>query len=382
MVCETFKQSRLVCLDCLILFDVFRLGIIHLIEKKMNAAVHWIICLLHMNELPLRALIELIDGKTSGPHAYKGEIGKKLNDCSKLPVCNFQKIFSDDLPVLPKDIHNDLSTDQKYLYDICHAIQSGKCSSSLSKKLPGKIVHSRFVTTANAILRYYMSQENPSENLKILAKYIVTIYAPVWFRIKWKSSVVHGPKHFFMLLKLIQENMPMNLHTRLISVLSRNAYFAHTENILLSMLVDENQSVRERAVNLIIEVRRHTKQTEPEQIRKFKKPNLVLNAQVYYEIVNLNDIQHVFEPPLLTGVPNEKLFECVEVEKNFVFIMIDGIPCHSQSVERIIRSVSIASKTVFGEENRQGKICTTIASREVLPRTETKKDYINFMKNK
>lgn len=154
------------------------IGIIRHLEVMTQTPVHWIICLLHMNELPFRALFIHLDGVTLGPHLFKGPIGKMLPDSSKQPICGFERFFSDDLPVLPDEVLKDLSTDQKYLYEICHAIQIGSCSSSLAMKNPGTLVHSRFLTTANAILRCYMSQEKPTMSHKLMVKFIITVYAP------------------------------------------------------------------------------------------------------------------------------------------------------------------------------------------------------------
>ena len=53
-------------------------GCIPYLEKFLGHPVHWEICLLHINELPFRALFQHYDGKTSGPTAFKGPIGKSL----------------------------------------------------------------------------------------------------------------------------------------------------------------------------------------------------------------------------------------------------------------------------------------------------------------
>lgn len=59
-------------------------GIITQMEKKIQKPVHWIICQLHTNELPLRKLITTLNGKTSGPNVFAGPICSQLNDCEKL----------------------------------------------------------------------------------------------------------------------------------------------------------------------------------------------------------------------------------------------------------------------------------------------------------
>ena len=52
-------------------------GIIKRIEMFLERPVQWIICLLHLNELPLRHLFDDINGKSSGPSTSTGEIGSQ-----------------------------------------------------------------------------------------------------------------------------------------------------------------------------------------------------------------------------------------------------------------------------------------------------------------
>ena len=45
------------------------------------------------------------------------------------------------IPVLDESVRTDLSTDQKYLFDICDAISKGTVDENLCKRSPGKVVH-------------------------------------------------------------------------------------------------------------------------------------------------------------------------------------------------------------------------------------------------
>lgn len=74
-----------------------------------------------------------------------------------------------------KSIANDLSSDQKYLFEISQAISKGSCSIQLAKKKPGTINHARWLTLANNILREYMATEKPSENLNLLVEFIIKV---------------------------------------------------------------------------------------------------------------------------------------------------------------------------------------------------------------
>ncbi|GBP95516.1 hypothetical protein EVAR_70524_1 [Eumeta japonica] len=49
-------------------------GVIRLFERRLQRPLQWIICMLHLNELPLRHLFDYLDGKTSGPSTYNGPI--------------------------------------------------------------------------------------------------------------------------------------------------------------------------------------------------------------------------------------------------------------------------------------------------------------------
>ena len=59
-------------------------GVISRMENYLERPLQYIICLLHLNELPLRHLFYAVDGRTAGPNEFCGDIGKSLVDCHKL----------------------------------------------------------------------------------------------------------------------------------------------------------------------------------------------------------------------------------------------------------------------------------------------------------
>lgn len=135
--------------------------VIRKLEVKWNRPLQWNICSLHFNELPLRALIKEIDGPTSRPKAFAGPVGNCLSSCGTKPIAkldpiefllNMEDIFS---------VTNTFSTDQQYLFDICFAILNGSVSKSLADRAPGAMSHARWLTTANRILRLYVTWSNP-----------------------------------------------------------------------------------------------------------------------------------------------------------------------------------------------------------------------------
>ena len=90
---------------------------------------------------------------------------------------------------------DDLSTDQKYLLKICKATSQDRVDDPVFERDPGALNHSRWLSTANQILRFYVSQANPFTSLILVVEFIMKVYAPMWFRIKCNSSVVNGAKH-------------------------------------------------------------------------------------------------------------------------------------------------------------------------------------------
>lgn len=67
-------------------------GAIGLLETHLNRPLQWSICLLHFNELPLRHLLQSLDGETKGPSSYSGSIGLLLKNCETLPLVSFKSI--------------------------------------------------------------------------------------------------------------------------------------------------------------------------------------------------------------------------------------------------------------------------------------------------
>ena len=160
-------------------------GAIRCMEEIIYRPLQWAICLLHLNELPLRHVFITLDGTTKSPDAFSGPIGSNLGDTvSNWEVVNFKKIPNPNFPILPNDVIDDLSTDQFNAYRICSAVMLGTLDPDLSLLEIGPMCHSRWLTLACRILRYYVSRKNPDKNLITLAEFCILVYFPSWFTIK------------------------------------------------------------------------------------------------------------------------------------------------------------------------------------------------------
>lgn len=127
------------------------------------------------------------------------------------------------LPQMDEKVLDDLSWEQKYLYDICNAVSLGKCSEDLAQRQPGKIAHSRWLITTNRILRLYISSDHPSENLINLVTFLMRVYAPVWFTIKAKPVFTEGPHHLFKII-----NNSKDLHNDIKTIIHPVASYKET----------------------------------------------------------------------------------------------------------------------------------------------------------
>jgi hypothetical protein len=340
-------------------------GVIRLLEEKLGRPFQWLICQLHANELPLRHMLEHLDGATTGPRAFSGPIGKALATCETLPIASFSKIEY----CLPRITATDLSTDQQYLLDICTAVMNGDCSVDLSRRDPGAMSHARWLTTANRILRLYAASECPSENLKTLATFVVKVYAPGWFRVKMNSSCKDGAINLWHMISA-SRYLSDDLKSVIDPVIERNGYFGHPENVLLSMITDDRKEIRELGVRRILKARNRQ---VVNGVRQFTVPKLNLNADDYTTLIDWQT-SAITEPPLTVELSHACLTGLV-ASHNVPVLHFPKFPCHTQSVERCVKLVTESCGAVCGEKARDGFILTRVESRELMPKFNTKSQF-------
>lgn len=80
-ICE--RDIKAVGCDGTVANTGHKTGAIRLLEVSWKRPLQWIICMLHMLELPLRALVTHLDGPTTGPNSYSGPFGEKNESVSR-----------------------------------------------------------------------------------------------------------------------------------------------------------------------------------------------------------------------------------------------------------------------------------------------------------
>ncbi|KAK0045507.1 hypothetical protein Bpfe_025113 [Biomphalaria pfeifferi] len=220
---------------------------------------------------------------------------------------------------------------------------TGCCSEELARRNPGKMAHPRWLTTANRILRLYISQQNPTHSLQMLSTYIMQVYAPVWFAIKSKPSCVDGTKHIWLTV--------------------------HPENLLIAMVTDDRDHIKQLGLRRILKAR----QEQKTGIRKFCIPRLNFDSTDCVDLINWQEAE-VTAPPLFANIPISEITSRIH-DQNNIMLPIIQVPCHTQAVERHVKLVTEASQSVCGERARNGFIKNRILSRQQMTAFNQKTHY-------
>jgi hypothetical protein len=330
-------------------------GVFQFVEKMLGRPLNWIVCGLHLNELPLRHLMADLDGPTTSDTGFSGPVGKALAGATELPVKkSFKKItIGSDLIALPEDVRKDLSTDQKYGYDIVEAIRTGEVSQRLANLDIGPINHSRWLTFANRMCRLYVSDHGlkgkAAKNLRLIVEYIVGVYYPTWFMYKVRNNWVEGALICFeqLQLTLLQDKQVIKI---VFPRLESSAWWAHSKMLLQTLLCSSDEADRRFAVEKILEVRQLGDVNLAETVRTRSKISLNSKASTLKELIIWKE-NEISEPVLTLDLTEEQIrsFENSPMP-------VPYIPVHGQSMERCVKEVTAAAEAVFGYERRDGFI--------------------------
>ena len=352
-------------------------GSIHLIEAAKKEKVLWDICLLHINELSLRHLMKDQGMETSGANSFTGELGDLVKDEVHLYEVNnnFEILdFGCELRELPEEVIADLSTDQKYLYQIVKMIITGELDHDVLKQVIGPVNHSRWLTTGNRLARSWVSKHSYRKNsriyksLKIIVSYIVSVYAVMWFDIKCKPNILHGPSHMLKTVQLVEKYCSAKVKEVVEPVIQRGGYHAHSENLLLSMLGSEDQDERKYAVEKITEIRGGEDYGDC-SVRSFHVPQLNFEADSLSSLIDMSGKETpVLEPVLTCKVATGELDQYIDNP----FPEPDA-HCHTQACERAVKETTIAAGKVYGFAKRDGYIRAKMKSRKLVSEIRSKK---------
>ena len=312
----------------------WRNGVMAWLEKFLGRKVSWLICQLHTNELGLRHLFQELDGKTNSKTGWSGELGKLLPTVKDMEVNpNFEPLALGNLVELPKDIEDQLSTDQSILYKRVQAVRTGVLSKDVALLTGGSLVHSRWLTFASELCMLWMSKHGLTgelyDRLRTVVTYIVSVYAVLWFEIKMKNSWLDGPRHVLKHLECLRLQS-QEVQKILLPYLKTSSWYAHSEPILQTMLASSNQDERNFAVDKILKMRGREDfgKSDP---RKRKLPKMNIEAT---SLLDLIDWRRAHEPVLTLKLTRDEIKEFKSKPMEVPYF-----PGDTQAVERAVKEV-------------------------------------------
>ena len=186
------------------------------------------------------------------------------------------------------------------------------------------------------LLRLYVSTSQPSPALIDLVQYIMSVYVPVWFQIKSNSNQTNGAQHYFTLQNCSQSRT-QRVRDVVNMVLQRNGFFAHPGNILISMLMDKQEHVRELAWRRILKCRSNSSMGR----RKVVVPKVLFDAEHYYEMIDWQAT--TISETLVTHCLSNATIESYVKSRMLPSELFPKFPCHTQAVERAVKLITEAS---------------------------------------
>ena len=346
--------------------------------------------------------ISFPDGTTTGPDSWSGPIGKAIGGKDGLIRTPINRKFK-PVPGLVVPINEALlqNNDIRNLFELCLLVQAGPKSKHIKafQCSPGNVSQARWITSANNILIHYMQLTKPSNELRLIVRVVVNIYAPSIFQIKTNFHFSYGPRHLFEMFAMAKDVFKAKAHSKYLEVvkttLTTNGFHAHPENILVSMSLDKDVKVKKRAIS-IIKKRREVGESDdikskrllqyakeekkarvkehprhPCNVRKFRVPELNWSASAYHELINWDALNETdYSSPAIFSK-----YTIEEIEKNQFDDDFWKIPTHSQAVERAVYLTSQAAEAVVGYENRHGYILNKIKSAEKIPTNFSRKHF-------
>lgn len=356
-------------------------GVIRKFEKGLQSPIHRIICLLHLLELILKAVICAYFGEMIGPYKNTGAFKVAIETCHTFRIQTFERIELKNMPSINGSFSGKLlNSDQKFLYEMGKAVNDGIVDKNLAVRKPGELSAPRWTIAAIRMLRLYVSTDRPSHRLKLVVMFIQHVYIPMLFSIKLNPYWTYGCIHIYNML-VNSQSLDRKTFNVVKERIQFNSFFAHSENVLMSLICDHEKDVRRAAYQIILSTRN---ENDPDNqnshnLRVFKKPNIAIEYGVkykhYWEIIDWNK-EVIHEPPFTRNLKRNQLIRNMESDD---IIQVPLILSHSQYTEFYVQTVKRAVTKYVGHETQDERIKSKIIGRRLNTnlhsRNEKKSEY-------
>ena len=149
------------------------------------------------------------------------------------------------------------------------------------------------------------------------------------------------------------------------------AWMAHSEILLLHLLASNNEEQRRFAVKRILAIRGDSQFGDITN-RPHKVPKLNWSAEKIEDIILWDNATEAYQTAKLSSDDIRGFLDKPFTMKVF--------PCHTQSVERLVKEVSAASSRGCGVGERNGYVHARCEARQLVPRSDRKSDFAGMLK--
>ena len=296
----------------------------------------------------------------------------------------FQPIpLLEPLVKIPDEILKDMSTDSRLAHRLVKSVVAGVMPDDLAAMKPGKLCHSRWLTTGMRCLLVYTSQHGLSrentEVLRLLATWVTQVYLPMYFLLKVQHWIVHGASHVVTLFRLWRQQAP-EVRVATERYLQSEAWWAHPEPLLVALLASPVEDDRVFGISQVKAIRSRSIGSSGEldpnmlgstSVREYTVPTSVnLAASSLQDLINWN--LELATEPVFSARLTVRMLEGLKDRP----LAIPKYSLHTQSCERAVQLVANASKVVSGQEKRHALIKSQIKHRTKMPILRTKKQFL------
>ena len=378
----------------------WRTGFHAALEKLLGKPLHRIICEFHHLEKSFEKILLLYAGHTTSPTDLALPIGKSIKgDVHKLPVAKFEVMAHPLLVELidstPEDVFKEFNNDHQVFVMLIRMVASGTVDIRWFRMRIGQLLHSRWTTTQARSVREYLSDPDPSFELKRIVFYLVYCWAEVFIRSRHKNTADMGPRLLLLETILGRKHLTMPERMVVLKSLSINGQYCHSEAVLLTLAASPVEEERKRAVRIIMKIRERGPQIwdTPTGQRPFMVSRNVENLSMYFifqpeqyqinpnatSLLSLNLIplglasseppltRHLSGPQLMSLISNPLQVPAIYI-CTFIFLLCQVLlPANSVAVERGVKLQTRAATVCADPDEQDGFSLQTMAARERYP---------------
>lgn len=230
------------------------------LEKIHGRPFARLICFFHHLEKSFETMFLFYSGHTTGPSSYSGDVGKAIKGIvHREPIVAFEVLAISALLLLLDSVSDEtfcnLSTDHQTFLGLVRIVITGAVDQRWAERRIGPMVTSWFTTTEARVLRAWLSDLDPSFEMRRITRYLVFVWAHVFILSKHRNSFQQAPRILLLEAMLTEKFCTMPEKTLLAVSMSTNGQMAHPENVLLSMLGSDSREEREEGVDIIMDIR-------------------------------------------------------------------------------------------------------------------------------